>query len=231
MQNMKRYKLDCHDDYIFYLMEILIDVTQYKKRLTFYHSEIGSILDSNPDSKIIESTFYESISDKIRSVLFYLFNIIGDETKNTVSYRRFRKILYKNQGNLGIVISRLPEDTLSILKSFNQYRNWGLHIPESLLIGKRKLFKIDSEFINTLKLNIPLPTYQYYEIKFLQCLFDEVESVLTSVQHVEEYIMQDYKALVGKEFSMYPDIQQVKPYGIMKAVQTSLDIQTGRQKQ
>ncbi|MCC3217662.1 hypothetical protein LIV57_20570, partial [Chryseobacterium sp. X308] len=125
----KYFKFENKSDYIYYLSEIIIDTIQKKERLEFYFNEIITLLESNPNAKLINSILYEGISDKTIRPLQYLSNLIGDESKKAVSYRKFRKILFKNRNNLNIKIDNLSNEEEKLLGEFNQLRNWGLHIP------------------------------------------------------------------------------------------------------
>ncbi len=40
------------------------------------------------------------------------------------------------------VFERLTNEEAQVSNSFNQHRNWGLHIPESLFTNQRKIQKI-----------------------------------------------------------------------------------------
>jgi len=69
MRNDKVYKFSEKSDYVFYLSEIIIDVVNYGDRLSRYQKEMEKILNSNKDKKLVDSFYYESLSDKIKSLL------------------------------------------------------------------------------------------------------------------------------------------------------------------
>ncbi|MDU9050215.1 MAG: hypothetical protein Q3M30_15320 [Candidatus Electrothrix sp. Rat3] len=154
--------------------------------------------------------------------------MIGDETRIAVSYRKFRKILNKNKSELNIEIEQLPENELQILNDFNQHRNWGLHIPESLLRQKREFLKIDEKVIEKYKNNVVVPYYDYFEIKYLEMLNSEVKDVLSGINIIEQRIFKDYSALIGEKFSVEIEQQQVKPYALMKIAEASFNVQRGK---
>lgn len=52
---------------------------------------MDDLITKNKDKKIIEIYLYQSISYQIKSLFYYIFNLIGDETKLAISYRKFRK--------------------------------------------------------------------------------------------------------------------------------------------
>lgn len=135
--NSKHFKFNNEADFILYLAELITDLIQKKDRLERYGNEVKLILKNNPNAKFIQSDIFESINDKVNRINQYIFNIIGDESKKAVSYRKFRKILFKQKNNLKITLNNLPREEVELIGEFNQLRNWGLHIPESLYVQKK----------------------------------------------------------------------------------------------
>jgi len=228
--NGKHYKFKERADFVYYLSELISELIRKTDKLNRYGKEVKLILKNNPEAKFIQSEIYESISDKTNRVFSYLFNLIGDESKKAFSYRKFRKILYKHKAQLKIRINQLPQDEAEIIGQFNQLRNWGLHIPESIFLQKKVFFKMDSEFIITNKKTIPIPTYEYFEIKFLVQLDKEISGVLDSAYQVLKRMKDDYSILIGEELIIEYENNKVKPYVFMEAVKKSWDVQTGKLK-
>ena len=200
--NSKIFKFNDKADYIFYLSELIIDTIQKKERIEFYCREVTNIIDNNPNAKLINTDLYESISDKMMRPLQYIFNLLGDESKKTVSYRKFRKILFTNKNILGINLDKLSQEEETILGQFNQLRNWGLHIPESLFIQKKVFFKMDSNFVTENMNKIIIPKYDNFEIEFLHKLKIEMEEVLTGIEIILSKMKSDYKSLIGEDFEI-----------------------------
>lgn len=215
---MKTYKFKQQADYVFYLSEIIADTVKYKDRLNRYRLEVDNLFELNPDAKIVQTELYESISDKTKAIFYYIFNLLGDESKNAVSYRRFRKILIKNQKELNIKIENLSNEEAAISNLLNKHRNWGLHIPESLFVSKRKVLDLDASFIMEHCYKIPLPQFSYFEIEYLEKLKDDIDNVISAIEVLEKLMRKDYSKLIGKDFALYPDLMQVKPYKIMDIV-------------
>jgi hypothetical protein len=226
--NSKTFKFNDKGDYVFYLSELILDLIQKTDRLKCYHKEIDSILSSNPKAKFIDSVLYESISDKVCRLFQYLFNLIGDESKKAVSFRKFRKLLYKQRTVLGILLESLSEEENKVLSDFNSLRNWSLHIPESLFIQKREFFKMDSNFILTHKTKIPIPRYDNFEIEFLITQKKEIEDVLEGTELILSRMKSDYSILIGGDFELIYEDNQVKPYFFMKAVEKSWNSQNNK---
>lgn len=223
---MKIYKFREKEDYIFYLSEIISDTVKYKERLVRYLCEINELIESNPEAKVIDTVLYESISDKTKAILYYLFNLLGDESKSAISYRKFRKLLVRGNACLGVKFESLSNDEAQISNGFNQHRNWGLHIPESLFTNKREIFQITAIEIDKYKETIPLEVYEYFDIKYLTSFKSELDDVVSSVEVLEKRMMQDYLKLTGVNFQVSLIHLQVKPYEIMDVVQASLNTQT-----
>ncbi len=226
--NSKIFGFKDKGDYVFYLSELIVDLIQKSDRLKFYHSEIELILKNNPNAKFINATLYDSISDKVNRVYQYLFNLLGDESKKAVSYKKFRKLLYKERNVLGISIPSLTEKELQILSEFNSLRNWSLHIPESLFIQKRLHFQMDSDFMMANKNKISIPRYNNFEIEFLTKQKEEVESVFEYSEIILQRMKDDYSSLIGGKFELEYEDNQVKPYFFMKAVEESWNSQNSK---
>jgi hypothetical protein len=226
--NSKHFKFNNEADFILYLAELITDLIQKKDRLERYGNEVKLILKNNPNAKFIQSDIFESINDKVNRINQYIFNIIGDESKKAVSYRKFRKILFKQKNNLKITLNNLPREEVELIGEFNQLRNWGLHIPESLYVQKKAFFKMDSQFILTNKKTIPLPTYDYFEIKFLSEMGREIQEILDALNLILERMKNDYAALIGEDVVLEYEKNQVKSYIFMDAVQNSWDVQKGK---
>ncbi|CDT85897.1 hypothetical protein BCT42_14575 [Vibrio lentus] len=227
---MKIYAFSSKQDYIFYLSQIIADTIKYKERLKRYLKEIDELVKTSGDSKVIDAVLYESVSDKSKAILYYLFNLLGDESKGAVSYRKFRKLLVKGSPCLGVVFEKLNSEETQVSNSFNRHRNWGLHIPESLLTNEREMHEITGAVIDENMGTIPLEVYEYFDIKYLTSLQLELKDVVSSVEVLEERMMQDYLKLVGVDFQVSFYNLKVKPYAIMEVVQASFDTQTKKRK-
>jgi hypothetical protein len=224
----KEFKFNGKADYIFYLAELITDCYQKTDRLKNYVQEIEQIILSNPNAKIIQTELYESISDKVNRLFQYIFNLLGDESKKAVSFRKFRKRLYKDKNKLNIELEELSQNELKILGEFNTLRNWGLHIPESLFIQKKEFFKMDSKFIETNKMTIPIPTYDFFEIQFLTEMKREIREVIDSSMVILERMKNDYSVLIGEPFKIEYEQNHYKPYLFMTAVKNSWNSQNGK---
>ena len=120
-------------------------------------------------------------------------------------------------------IEDLSENEKQIINNFNKHRNWGLHIPESLIIQKKKFLKIDNDFINKYKNNIAVINYDFFEIEYLEKLNEETIGILLELKILENRIFKDYGLLVDEPFEINIETQQVKPYHIMDIVKASFD--------
>ena len=217
--NSKTFNFTDISDYIFYLSELIIDTIQKKERIEYYLKEIENVIETNPKAKLINADIYDAISDKTMRPMQYIFNLLGDESKKAVSYRKFRKILFNNKSKLGIQLDKLNLEEESILGQFNQIRNWGLHIPESLFLQKKSFFKMDKDFILENKKKIIIPKYDNFEIEFLHKFKGEIQEVVTAIEIILTRMKSDYEALIGETFELEYEDNFVKPYLIMKIAQ------------
>ncbi|MFW1331609.1 hypothetical protein ACEV9E_23280, partial [Vibrio parahaemolyticus] len=223
---VKVYKFREKEDYIYYLSQIIADTVKYKERLKRYLSEINELVESNLASGVVEAVVYESISDKSKALLYYLFNLLGDESKSAVSYRKFRKLLVKGSPCLNLSFERLTNEEAQVSNSFNQHRNWGLHIPESLFTNQIKIQNITAAEIDKHKDTVPVEIYDYFDIRYLTSLKAEIADVISGIELLEKRMMQDYLKLSGVHFQISLFRIKVKPYEIMDVVQASLNTQT-----
>jgi hypothetical protein len=225
---MKAYKFKEKEDYIFYLSEIVSDTAKYKDKLQRYLGEIDQILESKPNAEKVETVFYEAISDKINANFLYIFNLLGDESKSAISYRKFRKLLVKGHPCLNATFDKLTNEEARVSNEFNQHRNWGLHIPESLLTNKRKILKIDSDLIAKYKESVRLEVYEYFDIEYLTALREQTDDVIQNIEILEWRMKDDYSKLAETGYSLSLVRFKVKPYEIMDIVQASLNTQVGK---
>ncbi|WP_229377308.1 leukocidin/hemolysin toxin family protein [Shewanella woodyi] len=208
------------------MSQIIADTVKYKARLKRYLLEINDLIESDPDAEVVEATAYESISDKSKALLYYLFNLFGDESKSAVSYRKFRKLLVKGASCLDVSFEQLTNEEAQISNSFNQHRNWGLHIPESLFTNQRQIHDITGTVIDKHKDTIPVEVYEHFEIQYLTSLKMELADVVSNIEVLEKRMMQDYLILAGTHFQVSLFHIKVKPYKIMDIVQASINTQT-----
>lgn len=228
MERTKSYKFNDKADYIFYLSEIIIDLIQKKERIELCLKRADQIIIDNPKAKIIDADFYDSISDTVIRPLQYIFNLLGDESKSAVSYKKFRKILFAKRKLLGIDIEPLDKDEERILNEFNQLRNWALHIPESIYSEKKAFFKISTEYLMENKHKIIIPKYDNFEIEFLKKFKIETDDVLLEIEKILSRMKDDYKILIGEDFEISYEQNHYKPYAIMDIVSNSWDVQTNK---
>jgi hypothetical protein len=230
MQKSKSYKFEDKTDYIFYLSEIIIDLIQRKERIELCLKEANSILINNPSAKLINSNLYDSISDTIIRPLQYIFNLLGDESKQAVSYKKFRKLLFVKRNILGIDLNPLSDEENRILNEFNLLRNWSLHIPESIYTEKKTFFKINSDFIIENKNKIIIPKYENFEIKFLENFKKEMGDVLIEIEKILSRMKDDYRIIIGEDFEIEYEQNHYKSFAIMDIVSNSWDIQIKKDK-
>jgi len=221
--NDKIFTLSNKEDYIYYLAELIIDFITYKNRLSTYQLEMNKLIEENKNNHIVDTYLYQSVSDRIKSLFYYIFNLIGDETKTAVSYRKFRKRLYKNRMFLKLNIDDLSQEERQIINYFNKHRNWGLHIPESLFVHKKDFFNIDSKYINEHKKTIIVPHYNFFEIEYLEKLNKETNEVLSLLEKLEKRIFKDYQILVDENFEILIVTEKLKSYKIMDIVKSSFN--------
>jgi len=135
-------------------------------------------------------------------------------------------LLVRGSSCLDVKFEALNNDEAKVSNDFNQHRNWGLHIPESLYTNKRKILGITGAEIEKHKETIPLEVYDYFDMKYLTSFKSELDEVVSSVEALEKRMMQDYLKLTGVNFQVSFIHLKVKSYKIMDVVEASFNTQT-----
>jgi hypothetical protein len=128
-----------------YLNRLICQVYRQLDKYIKYEKELEDIIYSHTEfneNNTIKATTnisayeYESIDDKIHNVSMELVKLIGDNTNDSASYFKFRKMLEKNTINLPFNI--LSDEINVYLKNINDLRNWMFHNPESLYVSEEE---------------------------------------------------------------------------------------------
>lgn len=200
MKNFKRFQLDKKDDFIMYLRHLIIAGDKLKKRFKTYLDQLDEIivqhnLREDPNKKVL-SRYYNENNDKINGVYATILNLIGDRTETAMSYKKFRELAERRDFGLTDLNEQLKED----LKMFNHARNWGLHIPESILNARLELA---AEGVAELHENpLYVPVFTYYEGKWLIDLHRSHINVLTAIDRVFQQMKRDYSVLIEESMRL-----------------------------
>lgn len=215
----KGFPLVYKEDFIYYLRDIINTTARYLIRLKRYVKELEEFIETqslNDDNSKMASTIeYESFFDKIRHVETVLMNLIGDKTKQALSYNKFREIADKRMSKgLELNLEKLSDEMKKDLNRFNNWRNTNLHIPLSLLTSTRELAEQrvaeNPELFGHVP-NNPIYVDQYefqYASLFLMMLNSSKEFYEIS-RGMHQQMKRDYSKLIGESVSIILDRKKV----------------------
>jgi len=235
--NFKSYNLDNKENFIIYLRGLIIMTHKHISVYKRYVDELDKYIKENEYDKIktacIDPFIYFEYKDKMDGVLAYLLNLIGDETKTAMSYRKFRNFAKKRQSKgLELDLTELSEEIKFILNEFNNLRNWSLHVPESLFTAQFEIAKkygLEKNSMNTSS-TIIIPEFSTYEAEWLVDLLKEHKNIYSGSRKVFQQMKKDYSLLVGESMRIEKKHHNVRPVKDMDIPRISYEIQRGKYK-
>ncbi|MFN4151500.1 MAG: hypothetical protein ACK4IX_11200 [Candidatus Sericytochromatia bacterium] len=191
----KTFKLQKKDDFIEYLKELIILVHKFILKQKKYLDDLKNKIESyeSINSIKISTLEYDEISDKMMHIQGYLLNLIGDQSKDAMSYKKFRQKISGNKHIFGL--KTLNNNISSILNQFNTSRNWSMHVPESLLNSRIKINKDLN--IKPLLNPINIAEYEYYQGRWLVSLYNECKNFCNGFEIVFKQMLEDYSILIN----------------------------------
>lgn len=197
-QRLKMFRLETKNDFIVYLNQIIVRVdkclTKHKKIL----DELDKTINDNTDDKF-EYEVYSEYLERLSSVESYSLNLLGDSQKVALSYFKFRTIIKqrKKKGTLGFEIQDLSSEHEKILSEFNQMRNWGNHVPESLITGELKCIE-EGKFGAFTTNPIIVNYYKYVSREYMEDLYNTAKEERKLVRKIHQRMKKDYSFLIGE---------------------------------
>lgn len=167
----------------------------------------------------------------------YLCNIFGDETKNAVSYRQFRKIIDKkySQGNDEFKLDPLDNGMTELLDGMREQRNWAHHIPQSLFASQENYMvkneKVSKELFGKLfsDENIYVSVWEYHEIEWLKGLYDSAKDMYEDFKKVFQRMKKDYSTLIGSHMRVCRSIEPyARPFDFTRIAEDSFKANSRR---
>lgn len=217
---LKTYIFNNKEDHIFYFNYLIQEVLNFKMQLNFCLNDIKELEESLSTGKLIETLQFEAISRRKDGILRFLCNLLADETKGAVSFKKYRKKLKKDANKYGVNLPELPSSISEKLNFLNQLRNWSLHYPESLVIAEKALLQkpIPSDVIYRVD-------FQFYEKEYLTKMIEELTDLNNNFEEVFNQMINDYELLIGNKVLIYNAKITTKEYSLMQIVSDSWDMQ------
>lgn len=217
---LKTYSFHSKYDHIFYFNFLIQEVLNYKDQFNICMKDLHLLESSLEEGAHIPILEFEVISRRKDGILRFLCNLLGDETKGAISFKKYRKKLKKDAPKYAITIPELPNAISAQLNELNQLRNWSLHYPESLLVAERALLK------NTIRSDLIFRTnYKFYERKYLTKMIEELTDLSNYLEDIFNQMVNDYELLIGQKVSIIKSPITIKKYYLMQSVQDSWDMQ------
>ncbi|UPK45470.1 hypothetical protein [Paenibacillus pabuli] len=218
-KDSKGFPLVCKEDFIYYLRDIIATTARYLIRLKRYIKELEEFNESkdlNDDiSKMALTIEYESFFDKIRYVETVLMNLIGDKTKQALSYNKFREIADKRMSKgLELNLEKLSDEMKKNLNRFNNWRNTNLHIPLSLLSATRELAEHrvaeNPELFGHIPNNpIYVDQYEFQYSSLFIMMLDSNKEFYGNLRKMHQQMKRDYSKLIGESVYVVLDRKKV----------------------
>lgn len=207
-QQYKQFTVNSSSDYIVYLRQLIIQVHKLMKTYNKYVENLSNVIDDlnlrENEKQSIDIEIYDDNNAKIQYLGSKLLNLFGDLATGALSYYKFRKTLIKRNNLVKSQLGTLPEEVLSILKNFNELRNWGLHEPESLLnahlenIGKLWSPEDVQKYLSNFN-PISVPYFKQIEGKWLISLYEESAKLSEGHEILYNSMLSDYSKLIEQE--------------------------------
>jgi hypothetical protein len=239
-ENLKVYALETKENFILYLRQLIISTHVQIKYHQRYIDELRGLIElnrfDNHPTKKINPYMYIDINNKIGNVSNKLLNLIGDQTNTAMSYLKFRVLAKKRMGNgLDLGLTDLTSDMWGILRELNEWRNWALHMPESLFTAELELLE-KAMNDRTIEVN-PMPNnpikiteFNYYEAAWLIDLLKETESMHDGFSKSFQQMKMDYSVLIGESMRVEYRRFEVRPIKDMDVPKISMEIQQRKYK-
>ena len=199
-KQMKMRPINNKREAIIFLNQMIVLTDKRMNRLKNAINDVEKLLKEYEGKYKIKTTIYQAYAERIECFTMYICNILGDETKNAVSYRQFRKILAKKvtQGNEEFTLRPLEKEIIDLLDAMREQRNWGHHVPQSLFAsqenfmvneqnGGKKLFET---FFSSDEVYISI--WEYHEIRWLINLYESSKIAYESYRKVFQCMKKDY---------------------------------------
>jgi len=207
MGNKRKYKqfqLVNKDDYIVYLRHLIYGVHGSLRLYKIYFNELEEIM-SNLYSEDIEKVpfkDYEDIRLKLNGLSHVMLMYLADEQKVSCSYKRYRRMLEKN--NICSEIEPLSDNIQGELQELLEVRNLSFHNPESMINASIEVLMKDipkEERKNVQVDKNPELVIEYYEYYHIACLSSLVMAHDRRIQiysMIFQQMKKDYSKLIGQ---------------------------------
>lgn len=207
-RRLKTYQLEEKENYIYYLYQLICRCYKLLKKQDKYLSDLSDYITASQTQDILKKPCYVDIPYDVygdflslqASVETHLLNTIGDMQNSSLSYYKFRNLIRKkeNKKTLNFSMPELPENIWTILKRFNEARNFQNHQPESLITAEAKLV-VDKKLQQVQYNPIQIINYEHCTLELLIDLYSTYKHLNEGAQEVFIQMKLDYEYLIGEK--------------------------------
>lgn len=174
---------------------------------------------------------FKSFEDKLNTPKLILANLIGDRSKNAVSYLGFRDRIDKFNKTFGdkkIELQELDENKKRILNDLNKSRNYEHHITDAKFIEwknyREKQLQLFLQEMSTVvkwpSNEIVVDKYEFVEIEWLMQLYSANKNFKDNIETILQQMKKDYSKLIGENIQVTQKQKDILP---LKTFEISLD--------
>lgn len=203
--NYKQYPINCIEDVLTILGNIIIAVMYNLDKYIQYNNELMNMImdfieydfDKNEiiSINLIPEKEFNDLDDKIMYRQMEMLKFLADEQKSSFSYKNLRTIAKKK----GYIKNELSEEVSKILNEFLQIRNWSFHNTQSTYTAAEEVAQksIPSELKNIAKAEKifnPVIGFvpEFYDISFVWSLELHMKKRIKDVKEVIDCMKADY---------------------------------------
>lgn len=223
--------------------EIRPEVTEISVELLTELFEDENYSEERKKYKLVPYYKYMRLSDMLNYISLKILNIIGDRTKEAVSYIKFRdkiKEVTKKGSTLDFELDDLSQEINEKLNICNKSRNYLAHIGDSVFKSQLEYrqqeiksfsqqFGIDSDKLQEdMQKKIATKRYDYVEVEWMYDLFINYKKSLPIYLSIFQQIKRDYSKITGTKIDIEKFQNRVLPFDYSKITLDSIEMQSKR---
>ncbi|MCY9056435.1 hypothetical protein MOE81_00570 [Bacillus inaquosorum] len=197
--DLRKYKFNSKDDFIFYLREILIiaskNISYLENKLQLLKNYIDERNLIERPKRVVSAEMYDDYKSTISNTTSYLSNLFGDASDSGFSYRNYRTFVKKKADELNLKYLDFTQEHEALMNRITTARNWSNHIPASLIHSME-----ERAFNKKVDINVPIfvPKFERYAGIWLVDLYNNSLEVFHGYKTIFEIAFKDYEQLIEK---------------------------------
>lgn len=194
----KVFDFSTKEDLIMYTSLTLELAIRHLDRHKRYVKELEKLILENDKIKYKE---YKEIEDKLFSPQNYLLNLFGDNSKNSASYLRIRKVMKEKKEEFNLDYIEHDQKTREILNSLYSIRNYEHHFTDSKMMEwglYRKKLLLTMSHINWPSEEIVINYSEFVDKKFVVNNNEAAKEMQDCFKKLLQLMKKDYSSMVGK---------------------------------